>query len=70
MFDNAKWIWKSKEAGKDEYVLFHFDLVYTGGEALMRLSADSDYNLLVNGKWFLSGNITNTKKPPFMMRLI
>jgi hypothetical protein len=50
MFDNAKWIWKSKEAGKDEYVLFHFDLVYTGGEALMRLSADSDYNLLVNGK--------------------
>ena len=50
MFDNAKWIWKSKEAGKDEYVLFHFDLVYMGGEALMRLSADSDYNLLVNGK--------------------
>ncbi len=50
MFENAKWIWKSTEIQKDEYVVFSFDLNYVGGEALMRLSADSDYNLLINGK--------------------
>ena len=50
MFKNAKWIWKSKEIGKDEYVAFTFDIDYSGEKALLRLSADSDYNLFVNGK--------------------
>ena len=50
MFENAKWIWKSTETHKDEYVVFSFELIYAGGDALMRLSADSDYNLLINGK--------------------
>ena len=50
MFENAKWIWKTKEAQKDEYVVFAFDIGYAGGEAFIRLSADSDYNLLINGK--------------------
>ncbi len=50
MFDGAKWIWKSKNAGKDEYVLFAFDLEYAGGDAIFRLAADSDYNLIVNGE--------------------
>lgn len=50
MLENAKWIWKDSTAGKDEYVLFAFDIDYLGGSALIRLSADSDYNLFVNGE--------------------
>lgn len=50
MFKNAKWIWKSTEVGKDEYVIFSFDVNYAGEDALLRISADSDYNLLINGK--------------------
>ena len=50
MFKNAKWIWKSNEVEKDEYVIFAFDINYSGEKALLRLSADSDYNLLINGK--------------------
>ena len=49
MLERAKWIWRAGCAGKDEYVLFAFDFDYTGGDALLRLSADSDFNLLVNG---------------------
>lgn len=49
MLEAAKWIWRAGRAEKDEYVLFAFDLDFTGGDALLRLSADSDFNLLVNG---------------------
>lgn len=50
MFENAKWIWKSASAGKDEYVIFRFNAQYEGESALMRISADSNYNLLINGE--------------------
>lgn len=59
MFKNAKWIWKSKEIGKDEYVAFTFDIDYSGEKALLRLSADSDYNLFVNGKLISFGQYHN-----------
>ena len=50
MLEQAKWIWRAESTGKDQYVLFAFDLPYTGGNALIRLCADSDYHLTVNGK--------------------
>ena len=59
MFENAKWIWKSQNAGKDEYVLFAFDFRYAGGDAIFRLSADSDYNLLINGELVSFGQYHN-----------
>ena len=49
MFDQAKWIWQSVAPMKDEYVRFSFDFVWNGERALLRLCADSDYNLLING---------------------
>ena len=50
MLERSKWIWRSEKAGKDEYVIFSFDVEYEGGSSLMRLSADSNYNLFVNGE--------------------
>ena len=50
MLEQAKWIWREASTGKDQYVLFAFNLPYVGGNAHIRLCADSDYHLTVNGK--------------------
>lgn len=46
----ARWIWRRGEAGKDEYV--DFLVGFEGGDGAWRLSisADSDYNVYINGE--------------------
>ena len=49
-FKKAKWIWQSAEARADEHVEFFTRFGYFGEErALLRISADSDYGVYVNG---------------------
>lgn len=46
----ARWIWRRGEAGKDEYV--DFLVTFEGGDGAWRLniSADSNYNVYINGE--------------------
>ncbi len=49
-FEKAQWIWGQKPAEKDEHVEFFDSFSYDGkGSVSVRLSADSNYTLWVNG---------------------
>ncbi len=48
MFENSKWIWRSKTYSADEYAEFYFE--FEGGEKVdINISADSNYAVYVNG---------------------
>ena len=49
-FENSKWIWKAESAMQDEYVHFTLPVHFEGKKTVLRLCADSDFNVLVNGK--------------------
>lgn len=59
IFENSKWIWKAEETTRDEYVRFALPLVFDGKETRLRLCADSDFNVLVNGKLVAFGQYQN-----------
>ncbi len=50
VFENAKWIWINENAGIDEYAEF-YDEFEASEKASVRISADSDYTLYVNGEY-------------------
>lgn len=50
VFRNAKWIWADGLTGADAYGEFYKEFTWQGEKTLLRLSADSDYTLWVNGK--------------------
>jgi len=52
--DSSKWIWIEKEAQKDSYGDFVSEFSYTGGTVTIKLSADSNYALYVNGVFVAS----------------
>ena len=45
----AKWIWMEEQAQADSYGEFLVPLLYRTGKAEIKISADSDYTLYVNG---------------------
>ena len=47
---NSKWIWPSKEVQADQYGEFYQSFDYIGEKAELRISADSNYAVYVNGK--------------------
>ncbi len=71
MFENSSWIWASfcptsddghaeRRDGhhverRDEYAEFREDFVFDGGTLRLRISADSDYAVYVNGVYAASG---------------
>ena len=46
----AKWIWLSKEVQADQYGEFYQSFDFAGEKAELRISADSNYAVYVNGK--------------------
>ena len=53
VFNNSEWIWPKNEAGKDEYAEFYAEFEACG-KTVVRISADSDYTLYINGKYLAS----------------
>ncbi|MBE6647692.1 MAG: hypothetical protein E7611_08690 [Ruminococcaceae bacterium] len=51
----SKWIWKKDFSGEDIYVDFLSDFDYTGGKVTVKISADSNYALYINGVFSESG---------------
>ena len=49
-FENAKWIWPTKEASPDEYGEFYFPFTYSGGKCELLISADSNYAVYIGEK--------------------
>ena len=54
VFEKSKWIWISHEDKIDEYADFCDKISYSGGNAFMNISCDSDYTLYVNGVFVAS----------------
>ncbi len=54
MFENAKWIWKNKEFGNNEYVEFREKINFNGGKVNVRFSVSGEYTLYVNGTYVQS----------------
>ncbi len=54
MFENAKWIWKNKEFGNNEYVEFREKIDYKVGMVNVRFSVSGEYTLYVNGEYVTS----------------
>lgn len=52
---NSKWIWPVCEAGNDQYAEFLQSFNYAGQGAELRISADSNYAVYVNGRLAASG---------------
>jgi len=52
---NSKWIWPVHGAGEDQYGEFYQPFEYSGQDAELRISADSNYAVYVNGKLATSG---------------
>ncbi len=54
VFEKSKWIWISNEDSIDEYADFCDTVTYSGGNAVMNISCDSDYTLYINGVYVAS----------------
>jgi len=55
MDKKSKWIWKEGFDGEDLYCDFTDSFVYSGGEVTVKISADSNYALYINGELAESG---------------
>ena len=53
--DLSKWIWKSGRNRKDDYAEFKVKTVFSGEKTVLRISADSEYAVFINGKYVYSG---------------
>lgn len=51
----AKWIWLHDQDHADEYIDFYDTFDYDGGKAEMKISADTNYALYINGVYAFSG---------------
>ena len=54
MFENAKWIWTSKEYGNNDYAEFCQKIDYNGGNVSVKFSVSGEYTLFVNGEYVTS----------------
>lgn len=65
MFDDCKNIWISEHPGKDEFAEFKFFVNYVSGKYKIKIFADSDYVLYVNGQVAGFGQYHGYKKRSF-----
>ena len=49
MNQKSQWIWVDAPKTDDMYGEFYSEMTYLGGEVTVRISADSNYALFVNG---------------------
>ena len=49
IFENAKWIWANENPASDEFAEFYEIVDFHGKEAILNISADSNYAVYVNG---------------------
>ena len=49
-FDKARWIWNRENADADEFADFVCNFDGNGGDWKLNISADSDYNVYINGE--------------------
>ena len=52
---DSKWIWADADGQKDQYAEFADSFAYHGQKAVLRISADSNYAVWVNGSFAASG---------------
>ena len=50
MNEGSKWIWKDGFEGLDLYCDFYDSFDYSGGKVKVKISADSNYALYINGR--------------------
>lgn len=50
LHQNAKWIWIREQAQKNEYAIFEEHFSWTGGNVVVKIAAETDYILYVNGR--------------------
>ena len=50
MLDSSKWIWCNTSPKADEYGEFYSSFGYNGGKLSLKISADSNYAVYINGK--------------------
>lgn len=50
MFGKAKWIWLNKDPEPNEYADFSVNFNYSGGKVVLKLCAETDYIVYLNGK--------------------
>ena len=55
MFNKSSWIWATPCPERDEYAEFREDFAFDGTARSLRISADSDYAVYVNGRYAASG---------------
>ena len=53
--NKSEWIWLNETQQNDSYADFYSEFNYTGKPAFIRISADSNYVLFINGKFVNSG---------------
>ena len=53
IFENAKWIWTDIPPVINDFADFTADFEYVGGKVVLRLSAETDYIVYLNGKRIL-----------------
>lgn len=54
MFENAKWIWSTKDYGENDYAEFCRKIDYDGGRVNVKYSVSGEYTLFVNGEYVRS----------------
>ena len=55
MDNRSRWIWAKGVSGEDIYADFAGKFEYSGGGAQVRISADSNYALYINGEFVFAG---------------
>lgn len=65
IFENAKWIWRNTLQSVNEYVEFHERFSYSGGTAILRLCAETDYTVHLNGKQILMCQFANYRNEKY-----
>lgn len=53
--ETGKWIWLNEKSEVDEYAEFYSNVVYNGGKMILKISADSEYAVFVNGAFVYGG---------------
>ena len=65
VFENAKWIWLPKEPQINEYAEFCDSFDYEGGKIVLRLCAETDYLVFLNGKYLLNGQFAGYRNEKY-----
>lgn len=65
IFKHAKWIWLPKEPEINEYAEFCDCFRYEGGKVVLRLCAETDYLVFLNGEYLCNGQLAGYKNEKY-----